>query len=129
MFLKKNAPLLVCLIFSSIFGSISQAEYRAFLLKISGGGAKPEAAVTGSPPATSLKPTNPTESPTTTDFRLVKSNLDEGQYPYYYPLAPDETISELETWMCRGRTGGFQEICENPNTPRAPASQEATPVK
>ena len=93
----------------------SRAEYRAFLLRIS------------KPPSTA--PTEANKAAATQDFRLVKTNFDEEQYPSYYPLAPGETISELETWMCRGRTGGLQEVCENPNKPRDPASTEPTPTK
>lgn len=95
------------------------AEYRAFLLKITGPPPKSPPAAEAPPPATPLAP----------NFRLVKSNLDSEQYPGYYPLLPGETIYGLETWMCRGRTGDFLPVCDNPNTPRTPASTPTEPPK
>jgi hypothetical protein len=77
--------LLVLISFSA------QAEYRAFLLKIS--------------------------SQDGQDFRLVKSNLDPEQYGTYYPLRAGERVQYTETWMCRGRTNLETEVCDNPKLP------------
>jgi hypothetical protein len=63
------------------------AEYRAFLLKISGPGP---------------------------DFRLVRASLDPIQYPYYHPVKPDQIVTYVDTWMCRGRTSYLQPVCGSP---------------
>lgn len=75
------------------------AEYRVFLLKIE----KPQADA-------KLPP----------DVRLVQSTLDHLQYPFYYSVAPNEKISYIATWRCRGRTSDFKEYCPNPRNPASP---------
>lgn len=73
------------------------AEYRVFLLKIAKKNPTPEGQ----------------ES-----FKLVQSTLDPVQYPYYYPVQPDEVVTYIDTWRCFGRTSDFKELCPNPkNTP------------
>lgn len=108
----------LCLIFL-ISSSLARAEYRAFLLKIAG--PAPAEKKTKSDAADSKPATAPV------NFRLVKSNLDPNQYGSYYPLAPGETISYTETWMCRGRTSNFMEVCANPKAPPAERSPAQNP--
>lgn len=86
--------------------SLSQAEYRVFLLKIS---------------KVSMDPTKPA-----TDFRLVESTLDPEQYRYYYTVAPDEQVTYIDTWRCYGRTGDFQALCPNPKG-QIPAEENPAP--
>lgn len=81
------------------------AEYRAFLLKITQGAQSPQ-----NEPA---------------PFRLVKSSLDHLQYPDYYPLLPGEQIQYIDTWMCRGRTGGLAPVCASPKESQAAQSLES----
>jgi hypothetical protein len=102
----------------------SSAEYRAFLLKISG----PRPSETTNLASAPVKTATSTKEPSSTlpDFRLVKSNLSAEQYGTYYPLKAGETIADVDTWMCRERTSDFLEICENPkDLLRAPASTTA----
>ncbi|WII71390.1 hypothetical protein QJS83_13050 [Bdellovibrio sp. 22V] len=79
------------------------AEYRVFLLKIS------------------KKPADP-RAPASQDFRLVESTLDHVQYRYYYPVAPNEEVTYIDTWRCYGRTDDFKPHCPNPKgqIPNAP---------
>ncbi len=65
----------------------SQAEYRAFLLKIT--------------------------SADGTSFREVISTLDPWQYVGYFPLATGESIQYTRTWKCMGRTND-RPICPAP---------------
>ena len=69
---------------------IAQAEYRVFELAI-------------------------TETATNTT-RTVISTLDDIQYPGYFPLKANETISIQDTWMCWGRHGKHVKHCPNPRT-------------
>ena len=95
----------------------SHAEYRAFLLKISKKPARPPAS-TGLPAsADQAAPKAPKGEEQ--DFRLVKSSLDPYQYPTYYPIAQDEMVQYVQTWMCRGRTNDAPDICEPPLPPIA----------
>ncbi len=71
------------------FGNLSFAEYRAFELKITD-----------------------TQSG---KFRIIRSVLDQGQYPQYYYLSATETIESQGTWMCYERSDNFKPICPNPN--------------
>lgn len=91
--------------------SAAQAEYRVFVLKIS----KKTTAVTNSSanagPATTEQNADPEAPPA---FRLVTSTLDPEQYRYYYPVAPDEEVTYIDTWRCYGRTDNFQPFCPNP---------------
>lgn len=78
--------------------SIASAEYRVFDLEI-----------------TDQK---------TGNVRHVTSNLDDIQYPGYYPLNTGETIKIGDTWMCyKNRTENYQTYCSNPRSaPREPAA-------
>ena len=80
-----------------LFSISSQAEYRAFLLKIS------------------------STDPKIQDFRLVPSSLDPEQYPAYYPIKPNEQVTYVQTWRCPGRTNELEKICDNPRQPAAAA--------
>jgi hypothetical protein len=71
----------------------SMAEYRVFLLKIS---------------------TPPSEPGQPEDSRMIESNLDPEQYRLYYPVYPQEKISYIDTWRCKGRTDYFQPFCRSP---------------
>lgn len=86
---------------------LSHAEYRVFLLKIS-------------------KRSADSQQQASQDFRLVESTLDHIQYRYYYPLAPDEEVTYIDTWRCYGRTGDFQPLCPNPKG-QIPGSETAAP--
>lgn len=86
--------------------SLSQAEYRVFLLKITKKPADPQ---------------NPSQ-----DFRLVESTLDHIQYRFYYPVTADEEITYIDTWRCYGRTGDFQPLCPNPKG-QIPPDETAAP--
>jgi hypothetical protein len=78
------------------------AEYRVFLLKIT------------KAPAASGQPEQ---------IRYVESTLDPEQYPRYYTVYPDETVSYEETWRCFGNTSYNKPFCPNPTIDRrAPAS-------
>ena len=94
---------LVLFLFLFLHLPSAQAEYRAFLLKIT------------SPPSENPekqeKPTEPTAQPA---FRLVKSNLDHLQYKQYYPILAGEKVEYIDTWMCRGSTAGMTPICKSP---------------
>ncbi|WP_374078970.1 hypothetical protein [Bdellovibrio bacteriovorus] len=86
--------------------SLSQAEYRVFLLKITKKSADPQ---------------NPSQ-----DFRLVESTLDHIQYRFFYPVAADEEVTYIDTWRCYGRTGDFQPHCPNPKG-QIPPEENAAP--
>lgn len=77
-----------------ILGQSSQAEYRAFLLRIT--------SATG-------------------DVTFTKSNLDPLQYVGYYPIQAGSKVTYDETWMCRGRTDN-KTLCDNPNPPKVDPS-------
>jgi hypothetical protein len=83
-----------------LFPALAFAEYRAFELSI----------------------TNANSGKT----RTVLSTLDQYQYPAYHHLANGDTISYVNSWMCYGRTSGFQAIC--PSTGAAfPGQNPVTP--
>lgn len=73
----------------------ANAEYRAFELKITNSG--------------------------TGKIFTVKSTLDQNQYADYHPQPPNTVIEYVSSWMCVGRTDGFQPICANPNEAQMPA--------
>lgn len=93
--MQQNSKAVLSIISIFIFGSVTQAEYRAFVLKI-------------------------TNNKTNTN-RFVESTLDPEQYKTIYPLNPDEKISYVNTWRCPGRTDQFKIICPEPD--RRPAQQ------
>ncbi len=92
-------PTLLVILMSSQSQN-ARAEYRVFLLKITKS-APQKTSLTGQTPA------NP-------NFRLVKSNLDPSQYGEYYPLAKDESIQYIQTWICPGRTD-YKNYCDPPS--------------
>ncbi|MEQ1665435.1 MAG: hypothetical protein ABL927_08685 [Bdellovibrionales bacterium] len=69
--------------------SVTQAEYRAFELKI--------------------------ENAQGNSSRTVLTILDHLQYPRYYPLAKDEIIAIIDTWMCYENSSDFTPICKKPD--------------
>lgn len=68
----------------------SFAEYRAYRLKITNSATGQE--------------------------RIVTSTMDHIQYPDYFPVQAFETISYIESWMCRGNTSNYKLICAPPST-------------
>ncbi len=68
--------------------NFAHAEYRAFELVIT--------------------------NPTTGQERVVKSNLNPGEYRRFHAIQPDEQITYRATWMCRGNTSFLKPICPNP---------------
>ncbi|MDZ4660566.1 MAG: hypothetical protein SGJ18_02985 [Pseudomonadota bacterium] len=80
-----------------VLSKVSLAEYRAFELRIS--------------------------NTQTGKNRIVRSILDQGQYPQYYYLSAAEIIEYQDSWMCYERSDHFKPICANPNE-----SQERAPT-
>ena len=78
--------------------SLAQAEYRVFTLLI--------------------------ENTKSQVNRQIESTLDPEQYIYLYPLAQDERISYVDTWMCKGRTDFLKPHCEKPLNTKADARQQ-----
>ena len=109
--MKANCSLRRLILFCSLAllttPDLGLAEYRVFLLKIS---KKPKAAPTTETPITE---TQATEAPVD---RIFPSTLDPEQYRGYYPVASDEIIQYIDTWMCRGRTDG-KKLCPSPRQP------------
>lgn len=107
--------------------SVARAEYRVFVLKISKKPTTTANANTQEPDRSPANAGGPTENATEDlpAFRLVTSTLDPEQYRYYYPVAPDEQITYIDTWRCYGRTDNFQPFCPNPKDQIAP---EAAPA-
>lgn len=54
--------------------------------------------------------------------RTMASTLDPLQYKEYFPLQTDEKIEYTETWMCKGRTDQYQDLCPNPRKAQIPES-------
>ncbi|HRO66587.1 MAG TPA: hypothetical protein PL182_03375 [Pseudobdellovibrionaceae bacterium] len=102
--MAKNALLLLSVIF--LFAP-AHAEYRVFLLKIEKQAPSPGQA------SLSPDPSRPA--------RFVESTLDPEQYRGYHPVAPDEVVTYVDTWRCRGRTDR-RPLCPNP---RGPAGEPA----
>ncbi len=71
-----------------VFTLSAQAEYRTYLLRITN---------------------NKTQK-----IRMLYSTLDPLQYKTIYALSPDEGIEYLDTWKCKGSTGGFKIHCAKP---------------
>jgi hypothetical protein len=84
-------------LFFSFFASQAWAEHRAFLLQISDSQGTP--------------------------VRQIKSSLDPDQYRGYHPLNQGETITYIDTWMCRGRTGHVP-TCPSPRELAASESED-----
>jgi len=60
----------------------------------------------------------------------VASTLDPLQYKELYPLQSNEKIEYTDTWMCKGRTENFLDLCPNPRKAQIPAddvSNQNTP--
>jgi hypothetical protein len=97
--------------------SLAKAEYRVFVLKLT------KKVIAAAPSDKNPSPL-PLEPP---DFRLIESTLDNIQYPYYYPVAPDEEVAYYTSWRCRGRTDNFKPHCPNPNSIKtSPAKDQIT---
>ena len=64
------------------------AEYRVFVLKI-------------------------TDSKTG-QTKTLKSTLDPEQYKTIYLLQPTQTITYIDTWLCRGATRDHTPLCTSP---------------
>ena len=74
--------------FLLIVSNTAFAEYRVFVLKI-----------------TNTK---------TLEVKTVNSTLDPEQYKSFYLMTPDETITYVNTWRCRGATRDYKALCEGP---------------
>lgn len=59
-------------------------------------------------------------------LRELNSNLDPDQYRAFYPVANDQTLIYVDTWMCRGRTNQLP-ICPNPKLVSAETQLETSP--
>lgn len=46
--------------------------------------------------------------------RLIETTLDPDQYKTLYPISPNESLTYVETWRCKGRTDFFKPICAKP---------------
>jgi hypothetical protein len=71
-----------------VFTLSVQAEYRLYLLRI-----------------TDHK---------TQKTRTLYSTLDPLQYKMISILSPDESIDYVDTWKCKGNTGGYKIHCAKP---------------
>jgi hypothetical protein len=78
----------IFLVLVILFTSIAQAEYRVFILLLS----------------------NKKNAST----RQIQTTLDPEQYKTLYPLNEGETLTYVDTWMCRGRTDNFNPHCDKP---------------
>lgn len=56
------------------------------------------------------------ENQKTLTNRQIESTLDPEQYITIFPLTPDEKITYVDTWMCKGRTDFLRPHCEKPQT-------------
>ncbi|MBC7420299.1 MAG: hypothetical protein H7328_06175 [Bdellovibrio sp.] len=75
-----------------LFGSLpSQAEYRVFVLQL--------------------------VNSKTNVVRQIQTTLDPEQYETYYPHSPDEKLTYVQTWRCRGRTDFLKPHCTPPQKP------------
>lgn len=77
------------------------AEYRVFVLKI----------------------TNSKTQHSQTRY----STMDPLQYKTIYPLSADETIEYVDTWKCKGHTGGFRAHCSKPPEKISENQSETSP--
>jgi hypothetical protein len=82
---QKRVALFIVVLLLSVNG---HAEYRAFELLIEN-----------------------TEKNTS---RTVISNMDQLQYPSYYPLQKNETIQYVDSWMCQGNMSNGSPTCRKP---------------
>ncbi len=72
-----------------VFTQFAYAEYRVFTLLI--------------------------ENKKTNITKTIDSTLDPDQFKTFYPLSPDEEISYIDTWMCKGFTGFLKPHCQKQN--------------
>ena len=76
-------------IFSLFITQLAAAEYRVFTLLI--------------------------ENKKANTTKTIDSTLDPDQYKTFYTLSPDEEISYIDTWMCKGYTGFLKPHCQKQN--------------
>ncbi len=50
----------------------------------------------------------------TKQSRQIQSTLDPEQFKSVYPLHPDETVTYVQTWRCRGNTDQYKAHCQSP---------------
>lgn len=86
-----------------LFSSLAQAEYRVFILLLSN-----KKAATA---------------------RQIQTTLDPEQYKTLYPLNEGETLTYVDTWMCRGRTDDFRPHCDKPAKPAPTAASLDQPIR
>lgn len=60
---------------------------------------------------------------TESSSRSMASTLDPLQYKEYYPLQSNEKIEYTDTWMCKGRTNNYQDLCPNPRKAQIPEKE------
>lgn len=85
---RKEIVRIVIIIFFQILVCSAKAEYRVYLLQI--------------------------KNRLTQQVILREHTLDPVQYRSIYGLGPDEDITYIDTWMCRGRTSFMTEVCAKP---------------
>lgn len=49
--------------------------------------------------------------------RQIQTTLDPEQFKTIYPLNEGESLSYVDTWMCKGRTDDFRPHCDKPVKP------------
>lgn len=62
------------------------------------------------------------EQPGKKKVRYVTTSLDPLQYEGFGLLREGEVVSLEDSWLCRGRTGGFRQLCPRPR----PSTIDAT---
>ncbi|MBC7740897.1 MAG: hypothetical protein H7061_01790 [Bdellovibrionaceae bacterium] len=86
---KLNLKILVLTFFAvNLLSKNAKAEYRTFTLLL-----------------TNTK---------TKSAKHIQTTLDPNQYKTIYPLAPDEKLTYVQTWRCKGRTDFFKARCDQP---------------
>ncbi len=91
-------PILATLLCWLSFSDRAWAEYRSFLLQIKSSDGK--------------------------ESKIVKSTLDPDQYRGYFPTAPTDQITYLETWKCKGNTANLP-MCKSPREIAADVAEAA----
>ena len=50
----------------------------------------------------------------TNQVRQIQSTLDPEQFENVYPPNPNETLTYVQTWRCKGNTNHYQAHCQSP---------------
>jgi len=109
VFTFKRIARFILMLFATLVGLVftsqqnARAEYRAFELRIDN-----------------------TEKGTS---RPAFSTFDQIQYPRFYPLAKNEVIHYVDSWMCFENMSNFRKMCAKPDRAPAAASPPAAAPK